>query len=182
MMVRHCRVCDTEFQPHVVRCSDCGGPLEDVWPDLEEAPSRPENDAIEETSPPGDYVVVARDLAPGTAEHIGRDLGAADIAFRLAIVRHHGLELSVRSADAAAATVILEKAQAIPAQPDPDQPAVGEVGGPCPACGAAVTAGATECPECGLGVASPPATCALCGSELPSPWEPCRACAQRREG
>jgi hypothetical protein len=177
MMVRYCRSCDTEFQPHVVRCSDCGGELEDAWPDEGDSPAVAAPPGADEI--PAEYVVVARDITPRMAARAGRRLTAAGIPFRLAAPTHYGFHLGVPTEQAAAATVVLEKARAIPRQPSPDDPAVGETGGPCPACGAIVTPGAAECPDCGLGIGTvqEAPTCPTCGRELPSPASRCHACS-----
>jgi hypothetical protein len=173
MTVRYCRSCDTEFQPHVVRCSDCGGDLEDAWPDEEGSAVAMAPPPVEQ--PAAEYVLVARDLTPRLAARAGRKLTAAGIPFRLDAPTHYGFQLGVPAEHMAAATAVLEKARAIPRQPSPDEPAVGETGGPCPACGALVTAGAAECPDCGLGVGTvdEAVTCRRCGSTLRSPDEPC---------
>src|SRR5262252_9072282 len=106
MMVRYCPSCDTEFQPHVVRCSDCGGELEDMWPDLEPPP--PDPDLRDDVAPPADYVMVVRDLTSRMAARAGRTLTAANIPFLLGAegFRFH---LSVPDPHRAAAAAILEK-------------------------------------------------------------------------
>ena len=59
------------------------------------------------------------------------------------------LRLAVRKQDEPATRQILLRARAIPREPLPDQPAVAETGGPCPACGDPVAAGSTSAPAVG---------------------------------
>ena len=173
MMVRYCPRCDTEFQPHIVRCSDCGGELEDQHP--EDATGESHAQVPEETAD-GEFMTVATDLSAGKAELVARRLGLAGIQFRVAALRY-GLEIFVREADRPAARQILLRARAIPRESLPDQPAVAETGGPCPACGEPVAAGAQECASCGLSLGSEAVTCYWCGAELVPPWEPCKRCS-----
>ncbi len=171
-MVRYCRRCDTEFQPHVVRCSDCGGELEDQYPDAATDDSRAQ---VQEETPDGEFVTVARDLSAGKAELVARSLGDAGIPFRVG-ARGYGFVLAVRTQDQPATREILLRTRAIPREPLGDQPAVAETGGPCPACGEPVAAGSRECASCGLSLGSEAAVCDECGAELVPPWEPCKRC------
>jgi len=178
MMVRYCRRCDTEFQPHIVRCSDCGGELEDRDPESDAAVA--EHDALdpaaaEADTAAGEFVAVATDLTSEKAERVARRLGDAGIPFRVG-AHGYGFTLAVREQDKAAARPILLRARAIPREPQADQPAVAESGGPCPACGDPVAAGAKECPGCGLSLSSEAAVCDRCGAELADPWRPCPRC------
>jgi Double zinc ribbon len=171
-MVRYCRGCDTEFQLHVVRCSDCGGELEDRDPDaVTDADPAP----VPEEAADTEFVTVATDLSAGKAEVIARRLGEAGVRFRVG-ARGYGFVLAVREEDRPAARQILLRARAIPLEPLQDQPPVSETGGPCPACGDPVAAGASECSGCGLSLGSDAAVCDRCGAELVPPWEPCRKC------
>jgi uncharacterized protein with PIN domain len=172
-MVRYCRRCDTEFQPHVVRCSDCGGELEDQYPEAVTGDSQPQ---VQEETPDGEFVTVATDLSAGKAELVARSLGRAAIPFR---VGAHGIRfvLAVRKQDQPATRQILLRARAIPRESLQDQPAVAETGGPCPACGDPVASGSTECASCGLSLGSEAAVCDQCGAELVPPWEPCKRCS-----
>ena len=179
VMIRYCPRCLTEFQPQIAVCSDCGQPLEDAWPEAEDpraggAPAPPP-----EPPPPGDYVVMVRNIGSSAAERAGRHLGAAGIPFRLEVRGYSDVHLSVRVEEADAAAVILQKARVLPRQTAADEPAVGEVGGPCPACGAAVAPGAMECPDCGLCVGVEETLCPRCGSTMDPPWAPCPQCAER---
>jgi uncharacterized protein with PIN domain len=174
MMVRYCRSCDTEFQPHVVRCSDCGGELEDQYPDaVTDADPAP----IPEQAADDEFVTVATDLSAGKAEVVARKLGEAGIRFRVG-ARGYAFVLAVREQDQPATRQILLRARAIPLEPLRDQPAVAETGGPCPACGDPVARGSSECPGCGLSLSSEAAACDRCGADLDPPWEPCRQCAR----
>jgi double zinc ribbon protein len=170
-MVRYCRRCDTEFQPHVVRCSDCGGELEDRYPD---AVADVETPATEE-APGVEFTIVATNLSAGQAELVARKLRTAGIPFRVG-AHGYGLVIGVRAEDRPATEKILQRARAIPRQPLPDEPAVSETGGRCPACGDPVAAGSNECPGCGLSLRGEAPTCDRCGAELDLPSEPCPRC------
>jgi ribosomal protein L40E len=173
MMVRYCRRCDAEFQPHIVRCIDCGGELEDQDP---EAATDDSQAQVPEEAADGEFVTVATDLSAGKAELVARRLGLAGIQFRIAALRY-GLDITVREEDRPAARQILLRARAIPRESLQDQPAVAETGGPCPACGEAVAAGSLECSSCGLSLGSEAAVCEECGAELVPPSEPCKRCS-----
>src|SRR5713101_547158 len=95
MMVRYCRRCDTEFLPHVVRCSDCDGELEDQYPDAATDDSRAQ---VQEETPDGEFVTVATDLSSGKAELVARSLGRAGIPFRIG-AHGYGFVLAVRKQD-----------------------------------------------------------------------------------
>ena len=172
MMVRYCRRCDTEFQPHIVRCSDCGGELEDEYPEVARGDSQAQ---VQEESPDVEFVTVATDLSSGKAELVARSLGRAGIPFR---VSAHGIRftLAVRKQDQPATQQILLRTRAIPRESLQDQPAVAETGGPCPACGDPVASGSKECASCGLSLSSEAALCDRCGAEREPPSEPCKRC------
>jgi uncharacterized protein with PIN domain len=172
MMVRYCRRCDTEFEPHIVRCSDCAGELEDQYPDAATGDSQA---PVQEETADVEFVTVARDLSTGKAELVARRLGRAGIQFRIG-AHGYGFVLAVRKEDQPATRQILLRARAIPREPLQDQPAVAETGGPCPACGEPVASGSRECPGCGLSLSSEAAVCDQCGAELVPPWEPCKRC------
>ena len=172
MMVRYCQRCDTEFQPHVVRCSDCGGELEDQDPDAATVDNQAK---VQGETAGGEFVTVATGLSAGKAERAARRLGVAGIQFRVG-TQGYGFFLGVRKEDEPAARPILLRARAIPMEPLQDQPAVAETGGPCPACGDPVAAGSRECSSCGLSLSSEAAVCDQCGAELDPPWAPCRQC------
>jgi len=174
MTVRYCRRCDTEFQPHIVRCSDCGGELEDQYPESATVDSHPQ---VQEATADGEFVTVATDLSAGKAELVARRLGDAGIPFRVG-ARGYAFVLAVRKEDRPAAQPILLRARAIPRESLPDEPAVAETGGPCPACAEPVAAGSQECSSCGLSLGSEAVLCDQCGAELVPPWEPCRQCSR----
>ncbi|SRR6266851_9051754 len=172
MMVRYCRRCDTEFLPHVVRCSDCDGELEDQYPDAATDDSRAQ---VQEETPDGEFVTVATDLSSGKAELVARSLGRAGIPFRIG-AHGYGFVLAVRKQDQPATRQILVRTHAIPRESLPDEPPVAETGGPCPACGDPVASGSKECASCGLSLSSEAAVCDQCGEELVPPWQPCKRC------
>ena len=179
MIVRYCRRCDEEFQPHIVRCSDCGGELEDQYPD---SATVEDQARIEDGAAESEFETVARDLSARKAELVARRLGDAGIPFRVAAQSYgqgFGFVLSVRKQDEPATRQILGRARALPRSAPEDEPAVGEAGGPCPACGDPVAAGAKECSGCGLSLGSEEAgICDRCGAELVPPWEPCKQCGR----
>jgi hypothetical protein len=172
MMVRYCPRCDTEFQPHIVRCSDCGGELEDQYPDAaaDESPVQ-----VQAETEDAEFVTVATDLSSGKAELVARSLGRAGIPFRVG-ARGIRFVLAVRKQDQPATRPILLRARAISRESLLDQPAVAETGGPCPACGDPVASGSKECASCGLSLSSEAAVCDRCGAELVPPWAPCKRC------
>jgi hypothetical protein len=142
--VRRCPECAEEFQPHVVSCSDCGAPLEDA---VEGQPIERRDAAP--AAADGPFVPLTGIVEMQDALDAGQALAATSVRFRLLPVpRRAGLKLEVHEQDAAAATALLVQAGLLP--PLDDSPAVGEDGGPCPACGTHVAAGSIECAECGL--------------------------------
>jgi len=172
-MIRYCPHCDTEFQPHVVRCSDGGGELEDQYPEYDKGDDQAQ---VQEETADVEFVTVATDLSAGKAELVARRLGEAGIQFRVG-ARGYAFVLAVKEQDVPATRQILLRARAIPRNPPEDQPAIAETGGPCPACGDPVVAGSKECSSCGLSLGSEAAVCERCGAELDPPWEPCKRCA-----
>ncbi len=172
MQIRYCPECDEEFQPHIERCSDCGGALESRS-DEDLARERQEQDS-ESLPTPEEAVIVVRGVEAAEARAIAFDLHAAGIPFWLRGGRR-GIDVHVKSDDRQAATAILERAGILPAQSSSDV-AVAETGGPCPACGANVAAGIVECPTCGLAFAFETAVCGDCGEEVPPGSERCPDC------
>jgi hypothetical protein len=168
MRVRVCVDCGEEFRPEVVRCSDCGGALEDRYDD-ETSPvasamaGRPVPD-LEDPLPgarPLAWSVSIHDLVP-----LADRLEARGLPFRIASreapgeERPRAYELRVRDADrqdALAALADLDPRASgftlLEAAPAPA--AEGEADRRCPACGTEPPRGASECPECGLGLAGP---------------------------
>jgi len=103
---------------------------------------------------PDDFVRIAQDLDFGTAEDIGRTLVAAGLAFRLR-PQSFALDLFVKDDDVRSALSLLENEGFVPKQPSLTDKAVGQEGGPCPACGVDVAPRSLECPGCGLALGSP---------------------------
>jgi hypothetical protein len=172
MILRYCPECDEEFQPHVERCSDCGGELEDRTE--EDLAREREEQSTDAPQIPEDAVVVVRGVDPGTARAIAFDLHGAGIPFWLGGGRR-GIEVRVRSEDRQAACVVLERAGVLPAQATSDE-VVAASGGPCPACGVHVDAGVSECPTCGLGLADETVVCRGCGEEVVLSAGRCPSC------
>lgn len=148
MHTRYCPNCDDEFRPDIVRCSDCGGELEDRYDEdgqeRREAPPPPEPEA-----PPEEYLPVFGCMESPALKEAADLLAAAGVPFR-ATGCSTGFQLLVRESDRSAAAVALRGREGTLAIPDDAEASVGAEGGTCPACGAAVPAGAAECPECGL--------------------------------
>jgi hypothetical protein len=150
MHTRYCPSCDDEFRPDIVRCSDCGGELEDRYDDEEDAgepreatpPPAPE-------APPEEYRPVFGCMESATLKEAAGVLAAARVPFR-ATGCSTGFQLLVREADQSAAAAALQGREGVLGVPDDAEPSVGAEGGACPACGASVPAAAVECPECGL--------------------------------
>jgi len=152
MHTRHCKNCDEEFRPEIQRCSDCGGELEDRYEEDEDAAPRETADAGDPglPEPPADDTLAV--FACRDSESLKRAadcLAAAGVPF-LASGSSIGFRLLVRKADEAAAGAALQGREGALAAVQDGQPSVSAEGGPCPACGASVPAGAIECPACGL--------------------------------
>ena len=170
--LRYCPDCGEEYQPHMTKCVECGGVLQDMREGhVPETPPAPE---IEPTLPPGEYVLVADGLSRELVETVVRRLVEARIPVKVG-TRGHGLNVSARDEDRAAVVAALERAGAIPEQPEAGAPAVATDGGPCPACGTSVPAGTVECPECGLRLS---AACENCGADPGGEDHVCRACGE----
>jgi hypothetical protein len=176
MMVRRCRECGEEFQPHVAVCSDCGGALGDHDPEAGEARPAAAADGGPELAGVK-LAVVAAQIESAAAQRGARHLQQAGIPFRLDVAGARTFTMKVAAGQAAQAAALLQKARVI-ARPDEDGPAVAEAGGPCPACQAQVPPGSAECPDCGLAFASEAAPCAKCGALLDDPWGSCPRCGQ----
>ena len=150
MHTRYCPNCDDEFRPDIVRCSDCGGELEDRY-DEEDGGERRDGEAAEHepAAPPEEYRPVFGCMESATLKEAAGLLAAARVPFR-ATGCSTGFQLLVREADQSAAAAALQGREGVLAGPDDAEPTVGAEGGACPACGTAVPAAALECPECGL--------------------------------
>ena len=175
-MIRYCETCDTEFQPEVRVCSDCGGELVDRWPDADEGAQRWAT-ASHADPPPGDYRGFVSVETMERAAFVAQQLVLAGIPYRIVPLGHtrHRVDVDVRREDLVAARAALERVG--PAFPSREGPAVGESGGPCPSCGGPVSPGDAECGSCGLCVGSIPAACARCGAEMDG--FTCPACGAR---
>jgi len=177
MIVRRCRNCGEEFQPHVSVCSDCGGPLEDHDPDVAAPPVEDPPAPVDRRGAVGTAVKVemlGSLMSSEEAEACADVLARNGLPYYLDVNRDRTFRLSVPLDHAEAAARLLQDAGAIPRRAD--TPAVAVEGGPCPACGAHVDAGSRECPDCGLSLGQEAPTCAKCGTELDAPWTTCPRC------
>jgi hypothetical protein len=168
MHVRYCVSCEEEFRPEIVRCSDCGGDLEDRYEEENgegRGPANAAETAADLEEPPAEYLPVFGCRDSQSLKEAAACLAAARIPFR-ASGSSTGFRLLVRKADESAAGVALQGREGTLAVTDDAQPSVSAEGGPCPACGANVPAGALECPECALVVGAEAARCESCGTAL----------------
>jgi hypothetical protein len=178
--LRYCVDCGEEYLPHVTRCADCGGTLQDKLVGESEPEGAGEEGAPAVDAhglPQGEYLFVVGGLTRETAEPAVALLSRAGIPVRVQAAGY-GLSLSARQEDRPAVIALLVREGVMPAQPDPDT-AVGADGGACPACATAMPAGAVECPECGLVLGS--AGCSSCGAERSPDEDACQACGARFE-
>jgi Double zinc ribbon len=170
--LRWCPECGAEYQPHMTRCLDCGGPLRDK-PEGASFPEEPP--PLEEPSlPPGDYGVIATGLSSTAVEALVQGFIAAGIPVKVESAGY-GLRLSARREELSAALAFLEREGLIPRQPDASEPVVAADGGPCPACGVDIRPGTLECAECGLRLGDA-AACEACGGEVSPEDATCPAC------
>lgn len=183
MHVRVCRECGQEYRPEVIRCSDCGGELEDRHVDeaqlLEPEPAEP---VPEDALSPGNYQSIAwgghaADLVP-----LADRLLAVEIPFRIRPREvdpgepGKGFDLVVRDEERERALAEMAAAEgAAPAGPEFD-PATGYKR--CPACSAELKPGLSECSDCGLGVAETPSghRCPRCNEAMPPDEVTCPHC------
>jgi hypothetical protein len=166
MHTRYCVNCEQEFRPEILRCSDCGGDLEDRYEEEDgEWPERANAGDPEVPEPLDDYKPVFACLDSASLKQAADCLAAAGVPFR-ASGSSTGFRLLVRKADESAAGAALQGREGTLAVVDDSQPSVSPEGGPCPACGATVPAGVLECPECALVVGAEAARCDSCGSSL----------------
>jgi hypothetical protein len=158
----------------VVRCSDCGGDLKDVWEDdsqpLVAAPAEP-------TLPEGEYRVIAASLTSATAGAMVKRLAAAAIPAKVVPTRYGELDVRVRDEERERAESVLLAAGLLSEVPEAIAVAVAVEGGPCPACGESVPPGASECRSCGLGLGGDLPVCEGCGAEMPIAGR-CAQCGQ----
>ncbi len=174
--IRRCPECGEEYQPHVVRCSDCGALLEDGFEGEDRSGERP--DLLEPASPSVEYARILDGLAPATAKLAAQHLSAAGVPFGLDSHHRHGLRLGVRVEDVATAVAVLEREGIVPKQPDPSELLVVAEGGLCPACGDHIASGMPECPGCGLRLVGGVA-CEHCGAELSATSGECPDCSKQ---
>jgi hypothetical protein len=176
--IRRCPECSEEFQPHIVRCSDCGALLEAAF---EGDASPDERGDLRESAPPlPEYARILDGLSPAMAELAAQHLSAAGIPVALTSHYRYGLRLGVKAEDAVTAIAILEREGIVPKQPDASEAAVAAEGGPCPACGDDVAPGTAVCPGCGLRLAGG-VPCRHCGAELPPPIGECPECGKEQD-
>jgi hypothetical protein len=153
---RVCPVCAEEYVHSALRCVHCDVALVHA----EEAPAQAAQDL-----PPAAELTPIRIASAGWALALSELLVAEGIAHRVELVSDAAAEgrrpsgpgpygVYVRAGDAARARAIDAGyvAREIPDLPDGWEDAEAEDEG-CPACGAAVAAGAAECPDCGLALA-----------------------------
>lgn len=202
MQVRVCRDCGEEYRPEAVRCTDCGGELEDRLLDEDgnpieteggqEAPAPVEiqRRVLFVTSRAAEIVPLADALREAAIEfHLAEqpatpEGGAARYALLVA-------EGDVAAAERALGSLITpeeaEEQQAADSHFDPRQGYM-----ECPACGASQPKGAVECGECGLALAAAEGeagvapegapVCARCSAPLPEPGARCPACGSSPVG
>jgi len=172
--VRYCPVCREEYQPHLTRCLDCGGPLDDKREG--ESPDSQQPELEEPSLPLGDYRTIAEGISASAATLLVEQFIAARIPVKVESVGFN-LRLRARVDDVPAALAILEREGIVPRQPETLDPVVATEGGPCPACGTQVAPGTDECPECSLQFAGT-AGCESCGGEVAPTDQACPACGQ----
>jgi hypothetical protein len=175
--LRYCPGCGEEYQPHMVTCVECGTALEDLVEGEEKEVLRPQEAALEDDLPPGEYRVLQAHIWP--TPDLMREFAKAGVPVKVGPSRQ-GVTLQVRDEDRAAAIALLEAQGELPKQPDAGDPAVGEQGGPCPACGTAIRPGTPECPECGL-VLTGDIGCDACGSTAAPVDGLCPSCGGKVE-
>jgi hypothetical protein len=178
MHTRYCVDCEQEFRPEILRCSDCGGELEDRYEDDEGEGLRPANaaeTAADLEEPPAEYLPVFTCRDSQSLKAAVDCLSAASIPFR-ATGSGSGFQLLVRAQDEPTALVALRGREGTAGPDDDSPPSVGPEGGLCPACGANVPAGVLECPACALVVGAEAARCDSCGSPLGPTDVECPVC------
>jgi hypothetical protein len=157
--VRVCRDCGEEYRPDILRCADCGGELEDVFPGAEPgtsaAPaSEPGPDlsgfqVLFQTSRAPDLVpMVERLRDEGIASRLAEQPGNVEGApprFVLLVPEADSSRALAAVADILAPQSDAADVHAVESRFDPERGYL-----QCPACGAEPAAGASECPECGL--------------------------------
>lgn len=181
MHTRYCPSCEEEFRPDILRCSDCGGDLEDRYEEDDGEGSRAEKAetaAPDLPEPPVEYHPIFACRDSQSLKEAAGCLAAASIPFR-ATGSGSGFQLHVRAQDEPTALVALRGREGTAGPDDESQPFVGAEGGVCPACGANVPAGVLECPGCALVVGAEAARCDSCGSPLGPADVQCPVCRVR---
>jgi len=172
MHTRYCPTCDEEFRPEILRCSDCGGDLEDRE-EGKEAHEAERSVAVPVPLASDDERVVSSLRDAASLNEAAACLAGASVPFR-ATQLAKGFHLLVRSEDASAARAALERdGLTVVYEPLPSAGAEEDV---CPACGASVPPGVLECPECGLVVGAEAARCESCGTPLGPTDVQCPTC------
>lgn len=170
--IRTCPDCGEEFRPEIVRCSDCGAELVDRYDDEAQTldgpePAEPETHDV--------YSAIFTAIESEAMREAASALAAEGIGFR-ATGNSLGFQLLVRSEDRTRAVEALGGREgAVVFEPESSLSA-GQDGGPCPACGAAVAAGARECPECQLVLGEAGGTCPSCGAAVAAGGALCALC------
>jgi hypothetical protein len=179
MHIRYCVTCDEEFRPDILRCSDCGGPLEDRYEDEgggeASRAAKAETPTPDVPEPMDEYRPIFACRDSQALKEAAGCLAAASIPFR-ATGSGSGFRLHVRAQDEPSALVALRGREGTAGPDDDSPPSVGVEGGVCPACGATVPAGVLECPGCALVVGAEAARCESCGSPLGPADVQCPVC------
>ena len=173
MHVRYCVNCEQEFRPEIVRCSDCGGPLEDRYEEegsdgfsaARDGAGAPEVPVPPDADQPPFNQPVFNALNSSDLKDAAERLADAAIPCRATGYRS-GFQLFVRSEQLSAARAALQGLVGTITANEGSERCVGFAGGVCPACGAEVPAGVLECPGCTLVVGAEAARCESCGSLL----------------
>jgi hypothetical protein len=161
-----CTRCGAEFQPHVTTCIDCGGATETrmetpgaAWtpPPRPVPPPPPEPTAF--SLPPGAEAAGVFSASLEPALDLAVFLERRGVPCRLDLV-DRGKPVAVYAVCVAPAdferALTLQRDHVAEIVPDGELPPEPHPPGSCPACGAAVPAGAVECPECELVVGGAP--------------------------
>jgi hypothetical protein len=188
-LIRHCPTCATDYRPEITLCAECGGELL-LRPEEESELPPPD-------LPPGDYRAIYYSGEIGDLEPLTDALARAGMPYRGGAVvdakvalppSHNRFELKVRDDDREAAVKTLE---ALPEAAELGivddlaekgfDPARGYLN--CPACGAALPAGALKCSECdlALGGSLEPLFCSACQWEVSSTDSRCPHCGESLE-
>lgn len=186
-MVRHCAHCDSDYEPEILTCPECGGSLdlrdEDAELIAQTAPP-PE-------PPPGDYRSLYFSDRVEDLEPLAEELTRRSIPFRidfsgedkLTLVPHTRFDLRVREEERSLAK---EALSSIPEASDLEiSDAAAEKGFDpqrgyrnCPGCSAELPPAAAKCPECGLALGGSLETllCSACGWEVSTADTACPRC------